>query len=206
VSSFQSIVDRFKKIEEELGLLGDKIVEGYPNSKTLIGMVSEVKIASEALATLRGQIEEALTVAEKDEGLKKEFLTKIKESELYAELKPDEREMLAEFLVQTKQDLADREMLDAYVEKSLSQKPTSDLIAMIPKTKIIEKGKSLDDGSDGFDAYSTGFSFYQKAFNDDKFAAVKELVDIWFERGVDAVIREFYAEAFDTAPTDLEEE
>lgn len=195
MSSFDSILKKFERVQEELKAIGNAIVEKYPESKKLTEFVEELNVAAVALDTVQQSIADALVEAETDDALKKSNLDTMAQSEIYKKFKPEEREKLAEFLVQSKRPLADEEKLKAYVEMSLQQKPSSDLLAMIPKQVLLDKGAEIDDGSEGFDAYSAGMEAFRKQLDADKLAAVKRLVDIWMQKGLEAIAREYYAEA-----------
>lgn len=200
MGQFSGLVEKFRKAQEEIRDLGTQIVEAYPNSARLVDMTSEIDSAVTALDVLATSLEDALQAAEQDEGLYKSLMEQIEQTDIYREIKPGEREKIAEHLVQNKQRLADLETLQAYVEKALSQKSSSDLIGMYPKTKIIERGRALDDGAQGFDAYKEGLAAFQKDFDADKVTAVKELAKVWMSRGIDSVIRQFYAGALQNQP------
>lgn len=193
MGKFKSLISKFQKARDEIQSLGAEIVEGYPNSKTLIKMTQEIDVAVEALDTLLNSLDRAFTEAENDDSLKKSLLQQMEDSDIYSKLEPEHRELIAEYLVQNKQGLADQEMLLAYVEKALSQKSVSDLVGMYPKAKIIERGQKMDDGSDAFDAYASGLDAYRKDFDFDKTKAVKELAKLWINKGLEAVAKEFYA-------------
>jgi hypothetical protein len=195
VGKFESIIEKFRKAQEQIGHIGNDIVKSYPHSVALVEMAKEISTAVTALDQLATSLEEALQDAEQDDTLRKNLMEQIEDSEIYSKLEKEEREKLAEYLVHNKQPLASQDMLIGYVEKSLSQKAASDLLAMYPKAKIIERGKQLDDGSDAFDAYQSGLESYRYDFDTDKTKAVQELAKIWLSRGMDAIAREFYAEA-----------
>lgn len=195
MGQFEKLVEKFRNAQEQIKKLGEEIVETYPNTPRLVEMSKEIDTAVTALDSLAQSLEEALERADQDQGLYKEMLTKMEESDIYSELKPAERKKLAEYLVQNKKGLADQETLIQYIERTLSQKSSSDLIAMYPKAKVIERGRAMDDGADDFDAYSAGMEAYRRDFDADKATAVKDLARLWAQKGFDAVAREFYAEA-----------
>lgn len=192
---FKALVEKFRKAQEQIKELGTDIVEVYPNSERLVKMTDEISTAVQALDSLAEVLEKALQDAEQDEALYSDLMSQIKDSALYSELKPAEQKKLAEWLVQSKQGLASPEVLVSYVEKTLTQKSEADLIGMLPKAKIVERGQSMSDGSDAFDAYSAGMEAYKRDFQMDKPKAVKELAKIWLSRGFEAIAREFYKEA-----------
>lgn len=192
---FKALVDKFRKAQEQIKELGTDIVEVYPNSERLVKMTDEIATAVQALDSLAEVLEEALQSAEQDEALYTDVMTQMKESKLYSELKPAEQKKLAEWLVQSKQGLASPEILTAYIEKTLGQKKDEDLIGMLPKAKIIERGQTMSDGSDAFDAYAAGMDAYKRDLAMDRPKAVKELAKLWLSRGFEAIVREFYKEA-----------
>jgi hypothetical protein len=193
---FSELVEKFREAQEKIRDLGTQIVEAYPNSPRLIEMSTEIDSAVTALDILATSLEDALQAAEQDDGLFKSLMEQIDQTEIYESIKPSEKKKIVEHLVQNKQRLADQEALMAYVEKSLSQKSSSDLIAMYPKAKILERGRAMDtENAEGFDAYKNGLAAYQKDFDADKATAVKELAKVWLSRGMDSIIREFYAGA-----------
>lgn len=195
MGKFSSLIEKFKKARDEIKSLGDELLEKYPQSKRLVEMAEEIDVAVMALDGLHSGLEQVFQDAEQEESLKKEMLEQLDASELYKEFSKKEKEQIAEFSVQNKKPIADEPMLVAYVEKSLAQKPTSDLIAMYPKATLIERGQQLSDGSEGFDAYSAGLDSLKKEFDADKAKAVKELAKLWFAKGIEAVVKEFYSEA-----------
>jgi len=192
----KEVLQRFQKIQQDITDLGTFLVDTYPQSETLLEFVSELGVANDALTELQTKLNEAMQNAGQDESVKKDLLMQMADSPAYAPLSDQQKNQLAEYLVQNKEGLADEETLKGYVERALSQKSSSDLIAMYPKVKIIERGSSQDDGSDAFDAYSEGLAIIQKDFDEDKTKAVKDLAKLWEERGLDQVVKEFYAQAF----------
>lgn len=195
MSKFKNLVEKFRKAQEQIKELGTDIVKVYPNSQRLVKMTEEIGTAVEALDSLAEVLEEALQIAEQEEALYSDLMGQIKDSEFYSELKPAEQKKLAEWLVQAKQGLATPEVLVGYVEKTLSQKSDSDLIGMLPKAKIVERGQAMNDGSDAFDAYNAGMDAWKRDLEMDRAKAVKELAKLWLSRGFEAIAREFYKEA-----------
>lgn len=195
MGEIKSILNKFNKTQEDLKAIATELVDKYPNSKRLVDMVTEINSALTALFTLENSLSEALTEAETDQKLLEDLLAQMEQADLYSNLTAEEQKNIAEYLVQNKQSLATPESLETYIQKNLMEKPSSNLISMYPKAWLVEKGKKIDDGSDGFDAYSAGLKDLKTKFDEDKAKVVKELAKIWFEKDPEAMLHEFYAEA-----------
>jgi hypothetical protein len=193
---FEKMLEKFIHAKDEIASLGSEIVKEYPNSPRLAEMSNEIKTAVEALGSLADILQSTLQDADQDEGLYQELSAKIDKSEIYSALEPADRKKLAEYLVQSKKDLAEPETLIGYVEKTLSQKSIDECVAMYPKPQIIERGKKLEKDADDFQAYQLGQMAYHEDFKNDPMESVQALAKVWLSRGLTRVVKDFYAAAF----------
>ena len=193
---FENLVAKFNNIQSELRSLGQQLPEAYPDMPKINDLAEEIGVAIDAMGTLAQTFESILQEVESDQSLYNEFVSKIESSDPYSKWKPDEQKKLAEWLVNKKQDLADRDTLIEETEENLKQKDIADLVNMYPKALILQRGQEMGgQGGDDFDAYQMGVEALRRDFEMDKDQAVEKLAGLQLERGLDAVAREFYQEA-----------
>lgn len=200
---FENLVAKFNNIQSELRSLGQQLPEEYPDLPKINDLTEEINVAIEAMGTLVQTFESVLQEVESDQSLYQEFISKMQASDIYSKWKPDEQKRVAEWLVGKKQDLADREGLIEQSEETLKQKDIADLVNMYPKAVVLQRGQEMGGGDD-FDAYQMGVEALRRDFEMNKDQAVEKLAGMLLERGLDAVAREFYAEALN--PTEETEE
>jgi len=195
MSKSGEILNKFQKIQDELKNVGTQILDDYPQSPVLVNLVGELNIAKEALEALRDNLATAVETAERETTLKTDFLKQMQASEVYRKLDEEDRDKIAEYLIKNGTELADTETLMGYIKQALNQRQETELVSMFPKQLLIEKGKAAGGEQDGFDAYSAGLTAFKQELAQNRDQALNELANLWVQKGLERVAKEFYAEA-----------